>query len=210
MATHGVSGGIVATMALHAEQGAASVFFATPYLRSSALLSSLLLLYFRNFAKQSHYQGIIMSDFFTPLSIPTSISGRKLIGLIEPFYTYHIFQVERCFGKGTHVTYLPLFGPDRDYAPNWELLEKEIPHLDLVLCCNPSNPTGKVWKQEEMQRLVKLTKVRLFVSLHSHFFLFHYFRQFSIKLNTHLSPLPSNPHPRPPIRLFSWMSAILT
>jgi aspartate/methionine/tyrosine aminotransferase len=88
----------------------------------------------------------------------TSDQGGRRVGLIEPFYTYHIFQIERVFGKSAEVVYLPLKGPHENYAPQWDLLEREIPQLSILIVCNPSNPTGKVWNAEEMRRLVALTK----------------------------------------------------
>jgi len=91
------------------------------------------------------------------LALVNDLGGRR-IGLIEPFYTYHIFQIERVFGKSAEIVYLPLKAPSENYAPNWELLEREIPTLNLIICCNPSNPTGKVWTRDELRRLVSLTK----------------------------------------------------
>lgn len=62
------------------------------------------------------------------------------------------------FGANVEIVYLPLKGPREGYAPQWDVLEREVPNLNMVICCNPSNPTGKVWTADELRRLVQLTK----------------------------------------------------
>jgi len=62
------------------------------------------------------------------------------------------------FGKSAEVVYLPLKGPLEGNAPQWDLLEREIPKLNILILCTPSNPTGKVWTAEELRRIVQLTK----------------------------------------------------
>lgn len=90
----------------------------------------------------------------------------KQVGIVEPFYTYHIFQIERLFGTSVPIRYFPLGSAESDFAPNWEVFEKglkEDPSIgqkkcDILIVCNPSNPSGRVWKKDELQRLVQLTK----------------------------------------------------
>lgn len=32
--------------------------------------------------------------------------------------------------------------------------------IDMILLCNPGNPSGRVWKKDELQRLLELAKER--------------------------------------------------
>ena len=51
----------------------------------------------------------------------------------------------------------PLRYEDRYYTIDWELFEKELQGgVKAVLFCNPHNPVGRVWTEEEMQRLTDL------------------------------------------------------
>ena len=51
----------------------------------------------------------------------------------------------------------PLDHKDNYYTINWELLEKELADgVKAVVFCNPHNPIGRVWTEEEMEKLVEL------------------------------------------------------
>ena len=89
--------------------------------------------------------------------------GGTHVGIIEPFYTYHIFQTERLFGKSTPITYIPLGDAESNFAPDWQSIEEAVSgkhgaKLDLLILCNPSNPTGRVWTKDELDRIIQLTK----------------------------------------------------
>ena len=90
--------------------------------------------------------------------------GGTQVGIIEPLYTYHIFQIRRLYGNDVPIRYVPLGSADSGFAPNWEDIENQLKgsedqaKLDILIVCNPSNPTGRVWTKAEMQRLVALTK----------------------------------------------------
>ena len=89
--------------------------------------------------------------------------GGKTVGLIEPFYTYHVFQTQRLYGKDTPLRFVPLGSAESNFAPDWDVIERAIrgdgePKLDLLVVCNPGNPTGRVWTKSELDKLVTLTK----------------------------------------------------
>lgn len=78
----------------------------------------------------------------------------RKIGLVVPFYTYHKFQIEYCFGKDK-IDYI---SSREDFGPDWTAISNSVSHgLSAVLFCNPGNPTGRVWAKEEVERLVELT-----------------------------------------------------
>ncbi|WP_406732907.1 MalY/PatB family protein [Vibrio scophthalmi] len=47
-----------------------------------------------------------------------------------------------------------------DYQINWSLLEQQAadPNCTILLLCNPHNPTGKVWTQEELSKIAEITQ----------------------------------------------------
>ena len=49
---------------------------------------------------------------------------------------------------------------DGHYAMDFDDLEKKmaLPDVMLMVLCNPQNPTGTVWKREELERLAELAK----------------------------------------------------
>lgn len=52
---------------------------------------------------------------------------------------------------------VPLTGPD--YNIDWTILEEKInPRTRMLIINNPHNPSGKVWRREEMKRLSDLLK----------------------------------------------------
>lgn len=85
--------------------------------------------------------------------------GKTNVALYEPFYTYHKKQVEEATGKTPRT-----IASNPDYSPNWENFEKEIQQgLDAVIVCNPGNPSGRVWREHELRKLVQLAKTHNFV-----------------------------------------------
>lgn len=45
--------------------------------------------------------------------------GGSRIGLLQPFYTYHIFQIKRIFGENVDVTYIHSNDSSSLFSPNW-------------------------------------------------------------------------------------------
>lgn len=107
-------------------------------------------------------QGVT-GGIIATISLVQELGGSR-IGVIEPFYTYHLFQIERLLGKPAPVEYVSLKGADDGFSPDWDRIEKalvpkgEPGHLDILILTNPSNPTGRVWLKEELDRVVQLTK----------------------------------------------------
>lgn len=80
--------------------------------------------------------------------------GRSRVALLEPFYTYHQKQVEAVFSS------MPAIVPCRpDFGPDWAQLDAAFARgLDAIILTNPNNPSGRVWRQEELDRLVELVE----------------------------------------------------
>jgi len=79
--------------------------------------------------------------------------GKRRTALIEPFYTYHSKQSEEVFEVAPDV--VPSH-PD-NFSPDWNKIETKLKAgLDTLIFCNPGNPSGRCWKQEEVERLVQL------------------------------------------------------
>lgn len=84
-------------------------------------------------------------------------AGRRCrIALIEPFYTYHILQVERILGPDAEKAFIPLAGDAFDV--DWAAVERTLAAdggAAALIVCNPSNPSGRVWTRDEMRHLVR-------------------------------------------------------
>jgi len=80
--------------------------------------------------------------------------GKRKIAVLEPVYTYHIFQCEMVFEKK------PIFVPsNKDFSLNWEAIESLLNEgVDAIFTTSPNNPSGKVISKEDLTRLVELTE----------------------------------------------------
>jgi aminotransferase len=81
--------------------------------------------------------------------------GDKVVSF-SPYYPYHHNTLKRFQAK---VSYVDLKPPHWDIS--WEQLEKYLTSdVKFLLINTPGNPTGKVFTQEELERIGKLCKER--------------------------------------------------
>lgn len=78
--------------------------------------------------------------------------GRVLV--FTPVYNPFFSITE---GAGYELVECPLLDCDRHYEIDFDRLERECRKgLGTILFCNPHNPVGRVWTQEELHRLASL------------------------------------------------------
>ncbi|KAL0477188.1 aspartate aminotransferase [Acrasis kona] len=92
--------------------------------------------------------------------------GKNRVGLISPFYTYHVRELEQVFGEEPNVTYIKLKkNPDdsiKTASKHFYLDVEELENtylkkgLDILMLCNPGNPTTHVYQKKEIDALVHL------------------------------------------------------
>ncbi|WP_294605616.1 MalY/PatB family protein [uncultured Lactobacillus sp.] len=72
-----------------------------------------------------------------------------------PVYNVFYNSIEN---NGRHVLSNDLQFDGSNYKINWEDLEQKLalPLTTLMIFCNPHNPVGKVWTQEEVQKIADL------------------------------------------------------
>ena len=72
-----------------------------------------------------------------------------------PVYNVFYNSIEN---NGRHVLSNNLQFDGENYAINWDDLEQKLalPLTTLMIFCNPHNPIGKVWTQEEVQKVADL------------------------------------------------------
>ena len=72
-----------------------------------------------------------------------------------PVYNVFYNSIEN---NGRHVLSNDLQFDGENYAINWDDLEQKLalPLTTLMIFCNPHNPIGKVWTQEEVQKVADL------------------------------------------------------
>jgi len=97
--------------------------------------------------------GVSGAIFSTMMMLRNENQNAK-IGLIVPFYTYHLKQATEVFGRE------PVFvKTNDDFSPNFDEIETALKGgLNLLMFCNPGNPQANLWKKEEIQRVVQLTE----------------------------------------------------
>ena len=85
------------------------------------------------------------------------------IGMIYPFYTYHLRQIYSVFGDNHPVHFIKARDVNEDATStsmiDFDLLEKEYLMRGLLNCliiCNPCNPTTQIWPKNDLDRLVAL------------------------------------------------------
>ncbi len=72
---------------------------------------------------------------------------------------YNIF-FNSILNNGRFVLESPLDFDGENYKINFDRLEKDLsdPQVSLMILCNPQNPTGNIWKKEELARIGDLCK----------------------------------------------------
>ncbi len=74
--------------------------------------------------------------------------------LFEPYYGYHVATLESI---GCKIKYIRTTPPS--YEIDFENLKDQISEeTKAILICNPSNPSGKVYTKEELQKLSEIIK----------------------------------------------------
>jgi aminotransferase len=84
--------------------------------------------------------------------------------VLTPDYASHITQL-RIIRHGAFPLFLPLKEEDGNWKVNFERLENSISHKTKgILICNPSNPLGKVYSKEELEKILEIAqKHNLFI-----------------------------------------------
>ena len=99
-------------------------------------------------ATQGVSGGIIAS--LLSLKKKKSEQSEVKVGLLQPFYTYHWNQL-------LAVGVVPVF------LSSIEELKSAVDTLDGFILCNPLNPTGKVWTEEEINEVISIMDGRLII-----------------------------------------------
>ncbi|MCR5591785.1 MAG: pyridoxal phosphate-dependent aminotransferase [Lachnospiraceae bacterium] len=78
--------------------------------------------------------------------------------LIEPPVYNCFFNIIK--GNGRKVQESPLIYKNGAYERDFEELEKQMsdPETELMILCNPQNPTGNIWKKEELAKIGELAE----------------------------------------------------
>lgn len=116
----------------------------------------------QDWIQKRHQWKIEMDEFvFTPGIVPAlgflvqtlSEQGDK-VGVFTPVYPPFFENVTK---TNRELITLPLKLENNLYHIDFNLLEDEMKKgLKLIIFCNPQNPSGKIWKQEDLQKLLSL------------------------------------------------------
>lgn len=74
------------------------------------------------------------------------------VALMTPVYNTFYNSI---LNTGRHVIESPMRYVDGQYQVDWEGLDKVLAHplTTMMIVCNPHNPTGHVWSEEELARI---------------------------------------------------------
>jgi len=90
--------------------------------------------------------------------IETLCTKNEKVLINTPAYGYFLHAAEY---SGLNALYSPLKKNENgEFSLDYEDFEKKCadPSCKLVFWCNPQNPTGRVWKQEELKRIAKIVE----------------------------------------------------
>lgn len=73
--------------------------------------------------------------------------------------------LEVCERSGTTIRRVPVRESAGKSLVDWCALEEALTDADLLLWCNPHNPTGRVWTHEELRRLATIALKYTFITL---------------------------------------------
>jgi len=115
----------------------------------------------RWFAKHHGWTGISKENLIYTTGVVPAISailqalceeGDK-VALLAPSYNcfYSSIRNSRC-----EVLECKLVSKDCHFEINWEDLEQKMQEAKVFLLCNPHNPTGRFWTEEELRRMAKI------------------------------------------------------
>ncbi len=94
--------------------------------------------------------GVVQS-IYTMVEICVPKGGNVLIQ--TPVYSEFYDMVEQA---GRTVLENQFLECDGKWQMDWADFEEKLQKVDLFLLCNPHNPLGLVWEQEELERMVEL------------------------------------------------------
>ena len=83
--------------------------------------------------------------------------GKKAVTLTP---CYGMFRNACAYGK-TELLFCDLRrGEDQRYEIDWEDLERKLkdPEVSVLILCNPHNPTGRIWSEEELRKMGMLAR----------------------------------------------------
>lgn len=87
---------------------------------------------------------------------------KSKIGIVYPFYTYHLRQIYSVFGDNHPVEFIRAKDCDDTSDKSmidFEALERDYlqsEKLDCLIICNPGNPSTLIWSKEDLNRLALL------------------------------------------------------
>lgn len=105
---------------------------------------------------KTDFQNIIVGNGSTELiSLFIQIEHPKKALIVGP--TYSEYEREISLGGGTSL-YFPL-QESEDFMLNWDELKMQLnEQIDLLVICNPNNPTGTAITQKEMRKILDCCK----------------------------------------------------
>lgn len=116
-----------------------------------------------NWWKNEHNFNIKKDWVLFSLGVVPSISsivrrltrpGEKII-LLTPVYNVFFNSV---VNNGRFIEDTPLIYKDYKYSIDFDLLEEKMknPLVKMMIFCNPHNPVGKIWSEDEIKKVVDL------------------------------------------------------
>lgn len=108
----------------------------------------------------------------------TDIEGKTIVYSPSVMYTMGVMIRELSSVEDEVVTFSPMYDAfykvieennrtlveskllhtEKGYQINWEDLEEKLKTAKIFILCSPHNPTGRVWTESELMKLVELSK----------------------------------------------------
>jgi len=96
--------------------------------------------------------GVVGSLYYAIKFLKDNVDGVIIqTPVYNPFYSVIL-------NNNVKIIENPLINNDNYYTINFALLAQQIDHKKIILLCNPHNPTGRVFRYDELKKIVELAK----------------------------------------------------
>ncbi|MFA7366793.1 MAG: aminotransferase class I/II-fold pyridoxal phosphate-dependent enzyme [Bacilli bacterium] len=89
------------------------------------------------------------------ISLITKLVAKYRVLIQSPVY-HHFFKIPNYSNLDLLVNKLVVY--EDSYVIDYNDLEDKLKQSDVFILCNPQNPVGRVWKKEELEKIVLLCK----------------------------------------------------
>lgn len=99
-----------------------------------------------------------LSAVLRALSWRSHKTEKMKVMTLTPAYNCFFSSIRNLDGELVDCSLLPMEAEENElyYKIDWEDFEKKAKLSDVFILCNPHNPTGRVWRRKELERIAQI------------------------------------------------------